>query len=93
MFAIHHFQHAESSPSICDTMVSCIEFLNVNDLPWPDVRSAKKVEEGTAEDDLHFTKYELANKFSDTGARFHISIGHFEGANEFKRFTIQRMDI
>ena len=85
--------HAESSPRICDTMVSCIEFLNVNDLPWPDVRSAKKVEEGTAEDDLHFTKYELVNKFSDTGARFHISIGHFEGAKEFKRFTIQRMDI
>ena len=71
-------------------MVSQIEFQSVDDLSWPQMRSAKLVNQGES-DDMNFTEYSLTNT-RITDVQFHVTIGHFFGADEFKRFLIRRAD-
>lgn len=76
-------------------MVPSIEFSNTNDLPWPDLRTARLIEQGYQDGDtMDFRKYEIANvaNTSTAAVKFLITIGHLVDANEFKRFMIQRID-
>lgn len=68
-------------------MVPFIEFNDVDDFNWPDLRKAVKIEQGTGEY-MDFTKFKLTNQHNNT--EFIIEIGHMT-EKEFKRFTIQRV--
>jgi hypothetical protein len=74
-------------------MVGTIEFQNVDDFPWPDLGKFKPVEHTDSDgEDLSVTKYRIASRhFPDV--HFWIEIGHFNGTEIFRQFTIQRQTI
>ncbi|KAL3072502.1 hypothetical protein niasHS_017476 [Heterodera schachtii] len=81
---IHHAENALNPLA----MVGLIDFRNVDDFPWPDLRSSKSLGR-TVENDLTHSKYSLSN-LHFINVYFTITIGHLHGSNEFKRFSIQR---
>ncbi|KAF7640499.1 hypothetical protein Mgra_00000322 [Meloidogyne graminicola] len=82
--------HAESS-KYCYTMIPKICFENVDDHPWPSLcTTAKLIEEGNMENGLYLTKYRIQN-IHYSYIYFIVKIYHLFGAEEFKRFEIERI--